>query len=68
MKRPTTEQLNVAIAWLRSNEGDGGESESCAVVAEWIEHLEQSAVLTAAARKGGVSVKALRERLKKVQS
>jgi hypothetical protein len=65
MKRPTTEQIDTAVAWLRSNEGDQGESERCAAVADWIEHLEQNASLAAAARKGGVSVKALRARLRR---
>lgn len=63
MKRPTTEQLDTALAWLRSNEGDNGEAERCQAVADWLEHQEREAVLRRAAREGGVSVKALRSKL-----
>lgn len=63
MKRPTTEQLDTAVAWLNSNEGDNGEAERCKAVADWLEHQERETVLRNAAREGGISVKALRRKL-----
>lgn len=63
MRRPTTEQLDTAIAWLRSNEGDEGEQERCSIVADWIEHLERNAEIEQIARKNGVSVRDLKKRL-----
>lgn len=64
MKMPTTEQLDTAIAWLRSNEGEeGGEKERCAAVADWIEHEEREREIRAAARKAGVTPATFRRRL-----
>jgi hypothetical protein len=64
IRKPATEQLDTAIAWLRSNEGDEGEAERCAAVADWIEAVEADAHLRNAARNAGVSVAALRKRLR----
>ena len=63
MRRPPREQVDIAAAWLRSNEGDGGEAEACAAVAAWIEHEAYEGELRSAARKGGVSVARLRRKL-----
>lgn len=63
VKRPTTEQLDTAIAWLNSNTGDCGESERCASVARWLETNEQDHMVRSAARKAGVPVAKVRERL-----
>lgn len=66
MKRPTEKQLDTAIAWLRSNEGDDGERERCAAVADWLEQQEMDAVLRSEARKAGISVKTLRSRMEQL--
>lgn len=63
MKPPTKEQLDTAIAWLRSNEGDNGESQRCAAVADWMEAMELDRYIKGEARKAGVPVDALRRRL-----
>jgi hypothetical protein len=63
VKRPTTEQLDTAIAWLNANNGDHGEAERCTAVARWLEHDEQDRMVRSAARKAGVPVAKVRERL-----
>jgi rRNA-processing protein FCF1 len=62
-KRPTTDQLDTAIAWLRANEGDQGEAGRCAAVADYLEAVEQDAMIKQAARKAGVPVSMVRKRL-----
>ena len=34
--RMTVDDMDAAIEWLRVNEGDGGERESCERVASWL--------------------------------
>lgn len=63
IRMPSTDELNVAIAWLRSNEGDNGESERCLRVANWIEAIELERYLRLSARNAGVTISALRKRL-----
>ena len=62
MKRPTIEQMETAIEWLRYNEGTAGSSESadCHAVALWLETQVESQTLREVAKEGGVSVVALR--------
>lgn len=64
MKMPGTDDLNTAIAWLRSNEGDNGEADRCAAVADWIEYEERERYLRLAARDAGVPVARLRRRIR----
>jgi hypothetical protein len=64
MKMPPLEQIGIALDWLRSNEGDNGESDACQAVADWLEHQETERQLRGAARSGGVPVAALRRKLK----
>jgi hypothetical protein len=56
MKMPSTDDLNTALAWLRSNEGDNSEAERCGRVADWIEHEESERTIRNAARQAGVTV------------
>lgn len=65
-KSPTYDDMQVAILWLQSNEGEeGGEREACARVARWLETKAQAAYEVAAARNAGVSVTKLRQRLRR---
>jgi hypothetical protein len=69
MKRPSDGDMQTAILWLDSNEGDDGESDSCQRVAQWLAQIVDEAINRHIARKAGVPVKALRDRLAKaVQS
>jgi hypothetical protein len=60
MKLPT-DALDIAISWLRANEGDNGEADACNAVADWLEQEEQSKLLRKAAREAGVPVAKLRK-------
>jgi hypothetical protein len=62
-KKPTDQQFEIAVMWLQGNEGDGGESDACRAVADWIESCRTQDMLRKAARAGGVSVRNLRKRL-----
>lgn len=66
MKMPSTEQLNVAISWLRANEGIDGEADACEAVAAWIEHEERERLIRSKARAAGVSVARFRRRLNEI--
>lgn len=57
MKRPTVEDMELAAEWLRSNEGDNGESETCSRVATWLDAYALEMQIRAAARKVGCTVK-----------
>jgi rRNA-processing protein FCF1 len=63
MKRPTEQQINIAIGWLDANEGEGDEAQACKAVAEWINAIANDAMLREEARRAGVTVAALRRRL-----
>lgn len=63
MKMPSTGELNTAIAWLRSNNGNEGESERCEAVAAWIEHEEFERLLRNTARAHGLPIAAVRRRI-----
>jgi hypothetical protein len=63
MRFPTTEQIDVAIAWLRLNEGNHEESGRCAAVADYLEWLECERMLRYEARKAGVTAAQLRRKL-----
>ena len=60
---PDTETIDTAIAWLRSNEGDNGESERCNTVANWLDSEDYERYVRHAARQGGVAVANLRRKL-----
>jgi hypothetical protein len=59
-KMPKPEDLDVAAQWLRVNEGENGEAESCRRVARWLEKLVRDADERRVAKEGGVSVRTLR--------
>lgn len=63
MRQPSEEQINIATAWLRDNEGDDGEADACRAVADWIRHLANEAFLRNSARKAGVTVARLKRKL-----
>lgn len=64
MRLPSEEQLNVAISWLESNEGEeGGERESCLAVAEWLTDQLVRKTVRDAAREAGIPVAKVRQRL-----
>lgn len=65
MPRPTDEQFNTAIFWLRSNEGDAYESGACAAVAKWIELELRDRALKEVARKAGVPIRRARRMIAK---
>ena len=46
MKRPCLEDLSMAAEWLRCNEGADGESESCSLVATWLDTYARGSGLT----------------------
>lgn len=64
---PPTEQLDIAIMWLESNEGDGAEGEACKAVAAWIEHMNREAYIRHEARASGVTPARFRRALKKME-
>lgn len=63
MRMPGTDELNTAIAWLRSNEGSNGEADRCAAVADWIEHEETERYIRHTARQAGVTIAAVRRKI-----
>ena len=65
MRMPPTEQLDIAIMWLESNEGGGIEGEACKAVAKWIEYMNHEAFVRHEARARGVTVARFRAVLAK---
>lgn len=63
MKLPPTEQIDIAVAWLECNEGEGQEGEACRAVAAYLEHQNKEAFLRREARAQGVPVARLRRKL-----
>ncbi len=63
MPLPTDGQMDIAIMWLRNNEGDGGESDACRAVADWLSARQGDRFLRSEARKAGVPIAKLRARL-----
>lgn len=55
-KPPSVEEMGTAAEWLKSNEGDNGESEACSRVADWLAAYAQEVEIRAAARRVGCSV------------
>lgn len=64
MKRPTTDQIETAIAWLESNEGDGPEAAACQTVAAMLSRMVESRIIHEHARESGISVRTLRKAIK----
>lgn len=63
MKAPTPDQMRLAAEWLRENEGEGEERESCQAVAAWLKHQADASDLRQACREAGVPVAKIRKRL-----
>jgi len=61
MPRPCIEDLELAIEWLRYNEGDNGEKETCSRVATWLETYARNSAERVAAKKVGCTVKYFRK-------
>lgn len=61
MKRPDPEDLKLAAEWLRANEGEDGESETCSRVATWLDNYAMDSQVRSAARKVGCTVKYFRK-------
>lgn len=56
MKFPTDNELDAAVAWLR-------QTPACAAVADWLEAKADAEMLRTEARRAGLSVRAVRQRL-----
>lgn len=65
---PTKESLDVAISWLRANEGDNGEAQKCQIVADWIELVERDDYIRRTAREMGVPVALARKRIAEIHA
>ena len=57
-KPPSTDDLRLAAEWLDNNEGDGGESDSCKLVASYLRRIadrrDDDASLREAIRRSGM--------------
>ena len=62
---PPTEQIDIAIMWLESNEGKGVEGEACKAVAAWLEHMNREAWIRHEARARGITPTRFRKALAK---
>ena len=67
MKLPDGADVEIALMWLESNEGDEEESGACLRVAEWLKAYAQDSFERSAARRAGVPVKRLREKLSRTR-
>ena len=65
--KPTDTEINIAIMWLESNEGDNGEAEACKAVAEWIAHEQRERVVAKIARRAGVTKARARRKLEEME-
>jgi hypothetical protein len=63
MKMPPQDQIDIAIAWLETNEGEGAERTACEAVAEWLAAVSFEDHLRRSARNAGVPVAALRRKM-----
>jgi hypothetical protein len=59
---PVDSDLDIAIMWLESSEGDKVEAAACKAVAEWLIHEQGERRILKAARRNGVSVARLRRK------
>lgn len=64
MKRPSEDDMDVAAQWLRINEGELGEMESCQRVAEWLELQIKASEFRSFCKAARVSVKKARKYLR----
>lgn len=62
---PSDDEIAMAVMWLRCNEGDKGEAEACAAVADWIERDQHDRYLRNAARRARVPIARLRHEVAK---
>ena len=63
-KMPSDAALDIAIMWLRDNEGDEGEADACKSVADWLDSEKDERWLRSQARAAGVPVARLRRKLR----
>lgn len=68
MKRPTEEQMNIAIHWLENNEGVGEEQDACVAVGRWLDKLLSDDVVRKHARDAGIPVATVRRRIRELSA
>lgn len=61
---PSGWQIEEAAGWLRCNEGDEGEAESCHLVADWIISLGEARDIRQIAKQKGFTTRYVRQVLK----
>lgn len=66
MRMPSEEVINTAIAWLQCNEAGDQEQRACEQVAAYLDHMLDERYLRAAARRHGVPIARVRNRLTKL--
>lgn len=62
---PGDRYLDIAIEWLRNNEGDGEEQAACRTVAAWLANEQANRMVRTEARRAGIPVRKLREAIAK---
>lgn len=67
-RTPSIEDMDIAAEWLDCNEGEDGEGDACARVAEWLRVQAAAKSDREAAKAAGVNVGHLRGALAKVHS
>jgi hypothetical protein len=72
MPRVSTDDLNIAAAWLEANEGDEGEAEACQRVAAFlhaeIDRRHKAAAVRVIAREKNVSPAMVRKALARIST
>ena len=63
MKMPSGDDIDTAVLWLRSNDGDNGEKERCERVAAWLDYMDSERYIKSAARTAGVPPAMIRRKL-----
>lgn len=66
MRMPSEEAIDTAIAWLQCNEAGGQEQRACEQVAAYLDHMLDERYLRAAARRFGVPIARVRNKLAKL--
>lgn len=65
----TIQDLETAILWLESNEGESGESDSCQAAAEFLKkevvRRQERDMIKAAAKEHGISPRIIRKALRR---
>lgn len=67
-RRPSPDSFDVAIAWLRVNEGADGERDACFAVADWLVDQEETLLVRRVARESRLPTDFIRKRIAKKKS